>query len=48
MEIRAVEMGTGGVGIGKRLGGRNMDNFKLVFKGASDARLLLDDFEVYE
>ena len=48
IEIRAVEMGTDGVGVGLSLDGRFMDNFKLVFKGEKDTRLLLDDFEVFE
>ena len=41
-------MGTDGVGVGLSLDGRFMDNFKLVFKGEKDTRLLLDDFEVFE
>lgn len=48
MEIRSVEMCAGWSQNGPSLDGCVMDNFKLFFTGGKDARLLLDDFEVFE
>lgn len=48
VEIRPIEMRTRLSQDGPSLDGCMMDNFKLIFTGGNDARLLLDDFEVFE
>jgi hypothetical protein len=49
VEIRALDLRTSWqYGEGSGLDGERLDNFKLFFNAAPDARLLLDDFEVRE
>jgi len=48
VEIRPIEMCAGWSQDGPSLDGCVMDNFKVFFTGDKNARLLLDDFEVFE
>jgi len=47
-EIRLVELCAGWSQEGPSLDGSVMNNFKLVFSGGADARILVDDVEVFE
>ncbi|MBN1444151.1 MAG: hypothetical protein JXA90_15680, partial [Planctomycetes bacterium] len=46
VEFRAIECRTGWARTGPSLEGDVLDNFKLIFEGAEDARVLIDDFEI--
>lgn len=46
--FRGVDVRTGWAMDGPSLDGQSFTNFKLLFEGAEDARLLLDDFEIRE
>jgi hypothetical protein len=48
VEFRAIEARAGWAADGANLDGAVLNNIKVLFEGASDARLLLDDFEVRE
>ena len=48
VEIRAVELSVGWSQEGPSLDGCPLNNFKIFFNGSKEARLLIDDFEVFE
>lgn len=48
IEFRAIEARTGWAADGASLDGAVLNNIKILFEGPSDARLLLDDFEIGE
>ena len=48
VELRLVEMCAGWSQDGPSLDGSETNNFKLLFNGEKDARILLDDVEVFE
>lgn len=46
VELRALECRVGWAGRGPSLEGDVLDNFKIVFEGEEDDRILIDDFEI--
>ena len=46
VSIRGIQLRAGWAADGPGLGGTELNNFKIVFDGAADARLVLSDFEV--
>jgi hypothetical protein len=46
--IRGIQLRAGWAAGGPSLDGAELNNFKIVFDGAADARLVLSDFEVRE
>jgi hypothetical protein len=48
VEFRAIEARAGWAADGASLDGAVLNNIKILFEGSSDARLVLDDFEIRE
>jgi hypothetical protein len=48
VEFKGLEVRQGWAASGKSLDGSNLNNFKLIFTGGENDRMLIDDFEVCE